>query len=102
MNITGVTPNPLPITTPVYPVSSINSLNAHSSAVSPSSINPAGTSMVTASMGGRNCFCRRMEGGLPSLDSTMAAMPTPSMVVFLGRVRRWEDSQVRVVPLAAV
>lgn len=90
-HMTPVPPNPSPHISPVYPVSSFNSLKAHSSAVSSSSMRPAGTSMHILSIGGRNCFCRRMRGGEFS-GWRIATMPTPSMGVFLGRVRRWADS----------
>lgn len=69
---------------------------AHSSGVSPSSIRPAGTSIVTALMGGRYCFWSMSSG--PVGRGRMATMPTPSMSAVLGRVRRSADSQVRDVP----
>jgi len=58
LNMTGLDS----LTRPVYPVSSFNSLTAASSAVSPASTKPAGTSIVTFSTGGLNCFCRRISG----------------------------------------
>lgn len=86
--------------TPTYPVSSLSSLTAACSAVSPSSTKPAGTSMQIWSMGGRYCFCRMISG--PVGFSRMATMPTPSMSPDLGRVRRSADSQVRGVPFWSV
>jgi hypothetical protein len=90
-HITPVPPNPSPHISPVYPVSSLSSRRAHSSAVSPASMRPAGTSMHILSMGGRNCFCSRISGG-ESAGSRIATMPTPSMSLLAGRVRRWADS----------
>lgn len=90
-HITPVPANPSPQISPTYPVSSFNSLSAHSSAVSPSSMRPAGTSMQTLSIGGRNCFWRRIRGG-ELAGSRMATIPTPSMGLLAGRVRRWADS----------
>jgi hypothetical protein len=90
-HITPVPANPPSQISPVYPVSSFNSRRAHSSAVSPSSIRPAGTSMHILSIGGRNCFCNKMRGG-ELAGSKMATMPTPSISLLAGRVRRWADS----------
>lgn len=70
--------------TPTYPVSSLSSLTAHSSGVSPSSIRPAGTSMTTMSTGGLYCFCSSSSGP-EGLDS-IVTMPTPSIGQFLGLV----------------
>lgn len=100
LNITGLIPNPSS-TRPTYPVSSFNSRSAHCSAVSPASMRPAGTSMQTALTGGRNCFWRRIEGPLAveGLDEDpfcrIATMPTPSIRLPAGRVRRVADSHVR-------
>jgi hypothetical protein len=63
LNITGL----LSDTVPTKPVSSFNSLTAACSAVSPASMRPAGTSMTILSMGGRNCFCRRISGPGPQV-----------------------------------
>ena len=52
----------VPDAIPTYPVSSLNSLTALSSACSPSSTRPAGTSITTLLIGGRNCFCKRSSG----------------------------------------
>lgn len=71
----------------MYPVSSLSSLMADVPASSPSSINPDGTSMVTLSIGGRNCFCSNSDG--PDFDFgslSIATTPTPSRFVFFGRV----------------
>lgn len=64
-------------TTPTYPVSSLSSRTAHSSAVSPASTKPAGISMVTISIGGRYCFCSNSSG--PDGLERMVTMPTPSI-----------------------
>lgn len=92
LNMTGLTS----VTTPWYPVSSLNSLTALSPAVSPSSTSPAGTSMTTLLIGGRNCFWRTNSG--PVGLERMATMPTPSMGEFLGRVCRSADSHLRSLP----
>jgi hypothetical protein len=100
LNITGLTPKLPSITSPTYPVSSLNSRSAHASGVSPGSISPAGISITTASAGARHCFCSTMRGvslGLSGKER-MAATPIASMELFLGRVRREADSQRRSCP----
>ncbi len=68
----------------IYPVSSFNSRKAHSEAVSLGSISPDGTSIVTVSRGGRNCFCKSSSGPLGWVR--MATTPTPSVLEEVGRV----------------
>ena len=50
------------IIVPVYPVSSLSSLKAQVCGDSPESIRPAGISIQTRSIGGRNCLRRRICG----------------------------------------
>ena len=90
----------VPAAMPTYPVSSFNSLTALSSAVSPSSTRPAGTSITTLLMGGRNCFCNKSSG--PDGFCRIATIPTPSTGEFLGRVERSADSQVRCLPKGSI
>ena len=90
----------VPAAIPSYPVSSLNSLTALSSACSPSSTRPAGTSITTLLMGGRNCFCNKSSG--PDGFRRIAIIPTPSIGDFLGRVERSADSQVRCLPKGSV
>lgn len=96
LNITTPSPSPSSssLTTPTYPVSSFNSLTAASAALSPSSTKPAGISMVTLPIGGRNCFCRSRTGSPPSGGCRIARMPTPSMSEVLGRVCGWMDEYI--------
>jgi hypothetical protein len=75
------------LTTPIYPVSSFNSLIAASSAVSPASTKPAGTSIVTLATGGLNCFCRRISGPVAYFShptSSNAIEYAPYLQAFLG------------------
>ena len=68
--------------------------------------------MQTALTGGRNCFWRRIEGPLAvllveeGLDEgpfcRIATMPTPSIRLPAGRVRRVADSHVRRVACGSV
>ena len=96
LNIIGLTSAAIPI----YPVSSLNSLIALSSGLSPSSTRPAGTSITTLLIGGRNCFCNKSSG--PDGFWRIATMPTPSIGESLGRVERSADSQVRCLPKGSV
>ena len=50
------------VTTPVYPLSSFNSLTAAAEADSPGSTSPAGNSMTIRSRGARYCFWRMISG----------------------------------------
>ena len=68
--------------------------------------------MQTALTGGRNCFWRRIEGLLGVLLAEeglgegafcrIATMPTPSIRLPAGRVRRVADSHVRRVECGSV
>ena len=69
--------------------------------------------MQTALTGGRNCFWRRIEGPLGVLlveaeglgegpFCRIATMPTPSIRLPAGRVRRVADSHVRRVECGSV
>lgn len=75
-----------PLQTPTNPVSSLNSLTAHSSGDSPASIRPEGTSMTTLLRAGRNCFCR--SRCVPVGRERRARIPTPSI---WGVAGFWEE-----------
>lgn len=103
-----------------YPVSSLSSRTAACSAVSPSSMRPAGSSITILSSGGRYCFWRTISGPvvfgwlgktaaqkygvshLPVSFSKMATTPTPSISLSFGRVVRSADSHVRVTPFGSL
>mmetsp|Transcript_18134 Transcript_18134/g.45026 ORF Transcript_18134/g.45026 Transcript_18134/m.45026 type:complete len:221 (+) Transcript_18134:214-876(+) len=94
----GVTaPSP---TVPTYPVSSLSSRRAARSGGSVPSISPAGSSMVSPLMGGRNCRTRSIVSSSPSFRS-VAKMHTASAAAPSAPVARPTISQLRSLPVGS-
>ena len=86
---------------PVYPVSSFNSLSAACSAVSPLSIKPAGSSIVSRSIGGRNCLTNSVC--VSRLDDfSFANTHTASATAFGSFVVLVAASHVRSSPVGSI